>query len=202
LYAQGANLPGLFLQTAELKRFGIGPNEKVPYSIQTNNTTINFIGDGKGEIYKFFYRWLHGIVRGDYDVRSDTTSPNNLSAYEVEFKTEYKCQITITAFNEQGTPFLQYELKDAFPINIPDVSLNWSESSSLMQFGVQFEYLQSRLTNVEAPLQLTKNGFSGLSTLQKLVKVGTAVQTISSLRRPTGVQDALSSITTVKNIFR
>lgn len=200
LYAEGAQLPGLFLQTADLRRFGIGPNEKVPYAVQTNATTINFIGDGRGEIYKFFYRWLHGIVRGDYGVSSSKTSPNGLTAYEVEFKADYKCTITITTFTEDGQPVLQYELADAFPVNIPDVALNWNDNSTMMTFGVQFEFLQSRLIGAEQTLQFTENGLT-LTPFQKLVKIGTAVQTISTLKRPRGVQDALSSVTTIKNIF-
>ena len=201
LYAEGAQLPGLFLQTAELKRFGFGPNEKVPYAIQTNATTINFIGDGKGELYKFFYRWLQGIVRGDYDPSTESVSQNGLTAYEVEFKERYKCQMIITTFNEQGTPVLEYQLTDAFPVNIADVALNWNEGG-MMQFSVQFEFLQSKLLKVEEKLQLTNNGFGGLSKIQKLAKIGTAVQTVLSLKRPSGVQDALSSVTTIKNVFR
>ena len=80
LYAEGASLPGLSLGTGDVTRYGYGPHEKVPYTIQTNDTTISFIGDGKGEIYKFFYNWLQGIVRADYSVTSSQTSGNGLSA--------------------------------------------------------------------------------------------------------------------------
>ena len=199
LYAEGAQLPGLFIQTADLKRFGYGPSEKVPYSLQTNDTTINFIGDGKGEIYKFFYRWMQGIVRGD-QVMTSGAVVGGLAPYEVQFKDQYRSNITITTFNEQGTPVLTYDLSDAYPINVPDITLNWSDTG-MMQFSVSFAFLQSKLANAEQPLELTKNGFNGLSGLQKLVKIGTAVQTIASLRRPRGVQDALSSVSTIKNIF-
>ena len=201
LYAEGAQLPGLFIQTADLKRYGIGPNEKVPYSIQTNNTTIKFIGDGKGEIYKFFYTWLQSIVRGDYDITGTQVSSNGLSAYEVEFKDQYRCTITITTFNEQGTPVFEYQLREAFPINVAEVDLNWSESS-MMQFSVQFEYLQSVLVSASKDVQLTRGGLKGLSTLQKLVKIGTAVQALASIKRPRSIQDALSSVTTIQNIRR
>lgn len=199
LYAEGASLPGLSLATGDVTRYGYGPHEKVPYTIQTNDTTISFIGDGKGEIYKFFYNWLQGIVRADYSVTSSQTSGNGLSAYEVEFKEDYKSTITITTFNEVGTPVFVYDLSDAFPLNVPDVALNWADSS-MMQFSVQFAFLQSRLQTSDQPLALTAGGVGNLSPFQKLVKIGTAVQAISALGRPTSVQDALNSAGTIKTI--
>ncbi len=202
LYAEGAQLPGLFLQTDDtIKRFGVGPQEHVPYSAQVNDTTITFIGDGRGEIYKFFYSWLQGIVRADRSpVIGSQPDRAGKIAYEVEFKEEYATTINIRTFDEAGQTILSYDLEAAFPKSIPDVSLSWSESS-LMQFGIQFSYLQSRLTNVDEAYKEGKNGIGELSTLQKLMKVGTAVQLVSSLKRPRNIQEALSSASTVKHLF-
>lgn len=202
LWAEGAQLPGYNIQTDSIKRFGIGPMESVPYSIQTNDLTLNFIGDGAGGIQKFFYNWLHGIVRGDEDVRNDTVSVSGLQPYEVEFKNRYATTITITQYDEQGTAIIIYELTDAFPKNIPDVAVSWTDNNSFMQFGVTFSYLQARMTNARQGRQATrtKNGFNGLNTLQKAIKVGTALQTIKTLRRPTSVQDAIASAATIKNV--
>ena len=201
LFAEGAQLPGINIQTdSGFKRFGYGPQDNVPHSAQTNDITLNFIGDGKGEIYRFFYRWMQSIVRSDYEVPSGKTGTNGLRPYEVAFRDEYETTITIQTYDEQGETVLQYELLKAFPKNIPDVSLNWSDSG-MMQFGVTFCYLQSRLKNVDDQVKDSKNGIQGLSSLQKLVKVGTAVQAIAALKRPRSIQDALASSTTVKNIF-
>ena len=40
LYAEAAQLPGMNIQTDSIKRFGIGPTESAPYSIQNNDITI------------------------------------------------------------------------------------------------------------------------------------------------------------------
>jgi hypothetical protein len=201
LWAEGAQLPGYNIQTDSIKRYGIGPQESVPYSIQTNDITINMIGDGHGGIQKYFYEWLHRIVRGDNDVRSAEPSVTNLMPYEVEFKNQYATTITITQYNEQGIPVIQYELIDAFPKNIPDISLSWTDGGQYMQFGVTFSYLQAKLiTQGREALVNNKNGFSGLSAFQKALKVGTALQTLKTIRRPTGVQDALASASTIKNV--
>ena len=200
LWAEGAQLPGYNIQTDSIKRYGVGPQESVPYSIQTNDMTLNFIGDGAGDIQKFFYLWMHSIVRGDEDVRFDSFSSTGLQPYEVEFKDRYATTITITQYDEQGTDIITYQLTDAFPKNIPDVSVSWSDNNSFMQFGVTFSYLQARMTNAEKRSTRTQNGIRRLSALQKLVKIGTALQTLKTIRRPRSLQDALASTATIKNV--
>jgi hypothetical protein len=202
LYAEGAQLPGLNIQTDNIKRYGIGPMESVPYSIQNNDITVNFIGDGRGEIYKYFYNWMHSIVKGDSFITSGGSSSSGLAPYEVEFKEDYRATLTILTFNEQGQNVLEYELYDVFPKNLPDITLNWSDNSTMMQFGVTFGYMQAKLKNANSPLQVNQNGIGELSTLQKAIKIGTAVQAISSLKRPRNIQDILASSTTVKNVTR
>lgn len=206
LYAEGSPLPGVFLQTGEFKRYGVGPIEKYPYSLQTNSISINFIADGKGEIYKFFYNWIQNIVRGDFPVEQQTQgtqalSVSGLAPYEVEFKNNYAVPIDIFLYNEEHQTVLHYNLTQAFPVRIPDISLSWSNDSSFMQFAVDFEFLQSNLVNSEEKFEVSRNGPNELSTLQKLVKVGTAVQALSSLRKPQNLQDALLSAGSIKNVI-
>lgn len=201
LYAEGAQLPGLNIQTDDsIKRFGIGPQDNSPYSSGVNDITLSFIGDGRGDVYKFFYRWMQGIVRSDYNVSGVRNGYNGLAPYEVEFKREYETTINIKTYNEQGDVVFDYKLLNAFPKSLPDISLSWDDSG-MMKFSVTFCYLQAELGNVDQPLALTKNGLNQLTPFQKLVKIGTAVQTIASLKRPGSVQDALASATTIKNIF-
>lgn len=200
LWAEGSQLPGFNIQTDSIKRYGMGPQEHVPYSIQTNDLTFNFIGDGKGEVQKYFYEWMHRIVRGDEDMRSPIVSETGLAPYEVEFKDRYACTITITSYNEMGEPVLIYELHDAFPKSIPDISVSWGNGSDYMQFGVTFCYLRAKLKNSLEPLKVSKNGIQNLSALQKAVKIGTALQTLKTLRKPTSVQDALASASTIKGV--
>ena len=91
-------------------------------------------------------------------------------------------------------------MTNAFPTMIPDVSLNWGDSS-VMQFSITFAYTQAKLLNADVAV-VGKNGApTTLSTMQQLVKIGTAVQAIAAIRRPTSVQEALSSVTNVKNVI-
>jgi hypothetical protein len=194
LYAEGAVLPGRTIQTQEFSRFGYGPHEKFPYSMQYQDYTVQFIGDGRGEIYKFFYNWMQNIVRGDLPVSDAGT------AFEVDFRENYCVPMSVYMFNEQGDKVLASDMTNAFPIQVPDVSLNWSDSS-MMQFSVTFAYTLAQLQDSDEILIGKNGGIQPLTTLQKLVKIGTAAQTIASIRRPSNVQDALSSVTNVKNVI-
>lgn len=194
LYAEGAALPGRTLQTQEFARAGYGPHEKFPYSMQYQDYTVQFIGDGRGEIYRFFYNWMQNIVRGDLSIATDD------AAYEVDFRDNYSVPISVYMFNEQGEKVLAADMTNAFPIQVPDVSLNWSDSS-MMQFSVTFAYTQTRLQDSQAAVGGGLGGVEPLSNLQKLVKVGTAVQALAAIKRPTSIQDALSSATNIKNVI-
>lgn len=202
LWAEGAQLPGMNLQTDSLKPYGFGPQESMPYTLQTNDININFIGDGRGSIQRYFYEWMQRIVRGDEDPRSGRPGVSGLAPYEVEFKNRYSCTLTITMYNEEGTPIVIYELYDAFPKTVPDLSLSWNDTSSFVQFGVTFAYTRMKFVNSTQAVQATqgRSGIGNLSTLQKAIKIGTAIQAISAIQRPRSLQDALSSATTIKGV--
>jgi hypothetical protein len=201
LFGHAAQLPGYYIQTSSVKRYGYGVSDKFAYGIEHNDITIKFIGDGKGEVYKFFYNWIQNIVRGDYSALYGQTDSNAKEAFEVDFREDYATDIDINTYNEQGKEVLINRLISAYPINITEVDLDWG-GEGMMEFSVQFTFRTAQLRNAEdPPIADTGNGIQELSLLQKLVKIGTAVQVISSLKRPSNVQQALSSASTVKNLF-
>lgn len=192
-FAEGASLPGRTIQTQEFQRFTYGPNEKVPYSMQYGDYTIQFIGDGRGIIYSYFYDWMQGIVKGD----ALTTRYDN--SYEVGFREDYSSTIRVRTYNEQSDTVLESLLMEAFPIQVPDVNLSWGDSS-MMQFSVTFAYILHRNTSIVQNWDQKAGADMSLSPLEKLAKLSTAVTAISALRKPTSIQDALGSISTVKTV--
>lgn len=201
LFAQGSALPGYFIGGYEnIKRYGYGPNHFIPRDSQNNAATITFIGDGQAEIYKFFYKWMQGIVNSDTHISSTSPNYNGLMPGQVAFKDEYASTINITVFNENHQPIIEYEMIEAFPRNLPDLQLSWSDENGIMTFPVNFEYTQARLTNAETAFNPETVKFK-LSPLQKLAKISTAVTAISTLRSPRNIQDALNVARTSKNVF-
>lgn len=62
LFAQSATLPGVQISTTPTKRYGFGPNQFMPTGVEFGNTsTITYIADGGGRLYKLFYEWLASI---------------------------------------------------------------------------------------------------------------------------------------------
>lgn len=202
LYASDASLPGNFINTMTLKRFGIGPNEKVPYSTQWNDIGFSCIGDGQGMVYKFFYKWMQGIVKSDVPITGDDIGYNQLASYEVGFKEEYATTITINTFDEQGKDILVYQLTGAYPIFISDTPLSWGQGDELQRIPLAFNFLQASLVNVEAVRSLEKNGQRELSPFEKLYKVGTAVQALASLRKPRSVGDVINVVSNAKTVIQ
>lgn len=200
LYAEGAQLPGLFIQTTDVKRYGVGHSEKVAFGSSVNDINMTFIGDGQGKVYQFFYKWLQSIVRSDYDIRSSVNvSEGGLNPFEVEFKDNYQATITVTTFNEQGTPVLSYKLTNAFPTNIADIALNWGDSAQLMSIPITFTFFQSQLDTGEAATTPTMSNV--LTPFQQIVKAGTAIQAIAAMRKPTSIGDILNATSNAKNVL-
>jgi len=200
LYADSINIPGLNFATSETRRYGYGPVEKKPYAPIFNDITISFLVDGTGNIYKYFYKWMNRIVSSDQYINGNTASSNGLGAFEVEYKDNYKSQIGISTFDEAGNGVLTSQIVDAIPIGLSDTALSWSDNDQIMRLNMTFTYFQHVLISSDS-----KEPVSGqtkpLSGLQQIVKAGTALQTLASLRKPKGVGDVLNVINNAKTII-
>ena len=200
LYADSVNIPGLNFATSETRRYGYGPIEKKPYAPIFNDISISFLVDGNGNIYKYFYKWMNSIVASDQYVNGNSSSSNGLGAFEVEYKDEYKCQLGISTFDEAGNSVLTSQIVDAIPIGLSDTSLSWSENDQIMKMNVTFTYFQHVLTNPDS--KEPESGYiKPLSGLQQIVKAGTAIQTLASLRKPRNVGDVVNVINNAKTII-
>lgn len=200
LYADSVNIPGLNFATSETRRYGYGPIEKKPYAPIFNDITISFLVDGTGNIYKYFYKWMNRIVSSDQYINGNSSSSNGLGAFEVEYKDQYKSQIGISTFDEAGNGVLTSQLIDAIPISLSDTQLSWSDNDQIMRLSMTFTFFQHRLIDTES-----KEPVSGitkpLSGLQQIVKAGTAIQTLASLRKPKNVGDVINVINNAKTIL-
>lgn len=204
LYASDGNLPGLFLQTIDLKRFGTGPNEKLPYSAQFNDIAFSFIGDGQGDIYKFFYKWMQGIVLSDTHMTNTSySSVNQMSPYEVNFKEDYRSTINIITYDEKRNQILNYQLMEAYPVWLGETPLSWGDMDNLQKFPIAFTFLQAKLENIEDQKRnLGANGPRPLSPFERLYKIGTAAQVLYSLKKPNSVGDVINVVSNAKTVIK
>lgn len=200
LLCESAVLPGVALSTSDIRRYGYGPVEKKPYLTTFTDQTFTFIGDNTGAIHAFFYKWITGIVKGDISPSGNQMKVgyNGLGAYEVEYKENYAVDIVITCYDERDQSIVICTLRKAFPIFLGDVQLSWAENDQFMRIPITFTYQtwDLEVVNINSVLTDPANNMSGL---QKIMKVGTAIQTIASvIKKPTGVADVLNSVNNAK----
>jgi hypothetical protein len=141
---------------------------------------------------------MNRIVSSDQFMNGNTVSANGLAPFEVEFKDDYKCQMMISTFDEAGNGVLSSQIVDAIPISISDTSFSWGDNDQVMKLQVTFTYFQHILnTDQGDPISGYRKPLSGF---QQIVKAGTALQTISSLKKPQSVGDVINVINNAKVI--
>lgn len=201
---EGTSLPGVALATDEQKRFGMGPTEKRPYAPIFNDVLLQFYGDGQGLIHKYFYLWLNNIVRFDMaNTRDnvDSRSTSKLAPFRVQYKDNYKCNITIITYNEKNESVIEVKLNDAFPVSIPDIPLSWGDNDQFMRIPVTFhywtwsmnEYLSKDLSRIKLKPEL--------NILEKIFKVGSAVQVIRSIKKPESIGDIINVVNNTRVVL-
>jgi hypothetical protein len=203
LLCDGTSLPMLAISMATpVRRYGVGPTDEHATGSIVTQQPFRFIGDGKGYVYKFFYNWLQGMVKSDR-LPSETTSRagfTGLAAYEVEYKEEYATTIDIFTYDEMDNKVIHVKLYDAFPQSLADVNLGWGDEG-IMQITVPMSFRHWELHNIDEEF-MDREGFSNdLSTIQKIVKGATIVQTIAAIRKPQSVGDYISIANNAKTVI-
>lgn len=181
-FCMQTDLPGLDLGVEENIVHGTGPVERFPHTALFGDIALSFIGDAKGNIMSFFHNWLNNIVNFDY-------SKNHSNFYRVAYKETYTCTIEILVFNQQSDVILKYQLYEAFPYKVNQVQLSWAEQNGMMNIGTSFYY---KTWFSERIVPQPDAAIGGLTTIQKLLKLGTIAETVMALKKPQSVGDAIN----------
>lgn len=159
-WCEQANIPGVSLPTTEVRRYGYGTIEKKPYSSLNNDITLTFIGDGKGEIWTYFQQWMRLIV--NYDVRKGINGQTGLTRgqtpFELTYKEQYGVDISIQVYDDTGKEVIRVILRDAYPIFVGDIQLNWADTNSMMRVPVTFtvfDWYNDLLTAAATPVEFS-----------------------------------------------
>ena len=185
-FCMKTDLPGLNLMTENNIIHGTGPLEEFPYSMAFTDVDLQFIGDARGQILSFFHNWMNSIV--DFNANGLNTRSNRF--YKVSYKETYVCNIEIVVFDPHSNQIMRYSLIDAFPTRLGQIAMSWDQTS-FMNINVSFKYSSWTSTNLFTP---TSDEAAGLSSIQKILKLGTIAQTISAIRKPTGIADIINVV--------
>jgi hypothetical protein len=146
------------LEEENIRRYGYGPVEKVPYGVQFSDVSMTWLVDSKSEIIDFMHQWMNTIVMHDspnanmaQNVQQDGFR-DKLGAYfpfEVGYKDAYTNPVVrIYVYNRQQEVVTEYELFDVFPMNIQSMNLAWADENQIQKLTVNFAYVNMR---VKAP---------------------------------------------------
>ena len=136
LRAENVKFPGVNLDLTQVNRYGYGPRIRSPFNVNFNDNSITFIEDEVNTVSKFFYIWMNSI----FDYSGVNTGSNVSPTYLVKYRIEYVTDIKIYVYNTAGFLASTVVMKDAYPTNLGDVGLGWSDNNSLFRVNVGFTF--------------------------------------------------------------
>jgi len=142
--AESVNIPGVSLDTLSTRRYGIGPTQKIAQGVNFPDISISFIDDAKNSVWKYLYGWLNYIYQ--------FTGSSNKPAYTLKWKEEYVVDIIIHVYNVEGKEVTTIKLKEAFPTNLNDIGLSWSETNNLLRTTASFSYTEWEEVNIASQI--------------------------------------------------
>jgi hypothetical protein len=168
--AEDCRLPGVTYMATDVNRYGLGPMQKMPYNVQFTDTSISFISDKNGTLYKYFYTWMNSIV--------DFSGTNNVyGKYETEYKDNYSTTISIDIYDNSGSKIQTVTFRDAFPISFNEIPLSWNQSSQLLKMVVNFSFRDWLIEDV--PLNAPTPQSPAVQQLQPQSAIPTTTPTIT-----------------------
>lgn len=156
------------LEEENIRRYGYGPVEKIPYGVQFGDLTMTWIIDRYSEIPDFFHHWMNSIVtyeaKGALMRNGISTRPGlgSRGAYEMGFKDDYTCPVlTVNVYDYQLTAVADYIMYDVFPMNIQSANLSWADENQYQKFTVTFAFTDME---TRAPVKKYKELISAFET--------------------------------------
>ena len=106
LFVQNTTLPGIGVITESVRRYGLGPSQKMPVGVAFSDVSVTYIADGGGRIYNLFYEWMDSIIPSHNKLAAPgnpqpESELKNLS-YVMSYQNSYVCDIVISTY--RGAP--------------------------------------------------------------------------------------------------
>jgi hypothetical protein len=142
-------LPSInLLQEQNIRRYGFGPVENVPYGVNVGDFTLQFIVDKNAFVVQFFEEWLNKIVNRDSfgGANMNNVLPDGRKPYEIAYKDTYACSsINVFVYDRSQNNVMEYNIYDAFPTGIQSMNMSWSEENELMKLNITFSFTDVRI---------------------------------------------------------
>lgn len=189
LLCHTASLPGVSFGTSDVRRYGVGVTEKKPTFPIFTDVSLSFIGDGKGAVRNFFYNWMNNIIK--FSEHGGGPLKGRYSPFEVAYKDDYAVRMEIVVVDRYNRKIFVTQIDEAYPIALGDQSLSWHDNDSLMSVPVTFTYYNWKSQSIDVNSIIAgQEPTAGL--LGSLVKIGTAIQTLATIKSPRSIGDIVN----------
>lgn len=164
-------IPGMSLQSADVRRYGVGTVQKMPVAAQSyGDITLSILLDGFGEIYHFWETWMRKIYEFNGVSSSSVGSVGNaFPGYVSEYKDQFSTDMQIVVYDHFGNTIKKINLKEAFPSSMRDITLAWG-SEGLMRLQVGISYTEQTIENVSALELIAQQGINfGVTAINRAI---------------------------------
>tara|TARA_B100001093_G_scaffold519834_1_gene610809 strand:+ start:1512 stop:2480 length:969 start_codon:yes stop_codon:yes gene_type:complete len=195
-FCNSAMLPGISLAPVDHREHGYGMVDRRPNSGIVDQLMLTFTLDNGGMIMKFFHNSVNQVFNYNVNGKAMNTTQllNNKEAQPFEFgyHDDYvHNELKVSHLRPDGSPITQYTFHGAYPAQIGDVSMSWGSNDEVALLPVGYMYRNWTSSHI-SPSGGT--GGKSLSLGDKLQKIGSIAQTISTLKTPRSVGDAVNLV--------
>lgn len=139
-FCDSAQLPGIAMQTDEVRVSGYGNLEKRPYASIFQDVPCTFFNDSDGRVLKFFHKWVQLVYNFNDSASMDAESAAGVPTNTFSYPKDYFGTVSITHYDEKADAVITYILYEAYPISVGDVQVSWDQADTLMRIPVTFTY--------------------------------------------------------------
>lgn len=128
---KGSQLPGMNLGMTEVNYFG--RPVKIPGDRVFEDWNVTIINDEDFLVRNALEAWQNGVDQIDHDT-------GRLRASGAEGINTIVADITVQQLSKAGSVVKQYQLKNAWPLVIEPIDVNWDNRDQIEEFGATFAY--------------------------------------------------------------
>jgi hypothetical protein len=170
-----ATLPGKMITVQQHRRLGYGTEDRRVTGAIMPDVTLTFYVGNDGQPLTYFNQWLENLFYTDVTKGASGISNKGAPVFTVGYREQYITPIEIIMYDDTQTKYLKYTLYEAFPMQIGDVALAWSDNDSFSSVAINFTYRYYTLDTIDRPtvnsslsgglLATIKNGLGTVSKL-------------------------------------
>lgn len=138
-FCTDAQIPGLTLGAHDIYQSGYGIPERRPVAASYQDFTLQFLCDGKGDIFSFFEEWMAMLHNTDAS-KGMQASVNNLKPGEFGYPSDYEGIIEIFNLDTTKKTIMSHKVSQAYPMTMHDIPISWREQDNVLNLTIMFNY--------------------------------------------------------------